>query len=65
MEKVSSVIQCVGKTFGHEMELSDLPNSTTIQSNEDEGHFIAKTYIAQELDNADNWGTNRDGTTRR
>ena len=31
----------------------------------DEGHFIAKTYIAQALENTDNWGINRDGTTRR
>ena len=44
---------------------SDLPNSTTVQSIEDEGHFLAKTYIAQTHENADNWGLNRDGTTRR
>ena len=51
--------------FGQEVALSDLPNSTTVQSIVDEGHYLAKMYIAQTLENADNWGLNRDGTTRR
>ena len=45
--------------------MSDLPNSTTVQSIIDERHFLAKTFIAQKLDAVDNWGLNRDGTTRR
>ena len=53
------------KMFGHEIELSDLPNSTTVQAIVDEGHYTAKTYIAHVLGNAENWGINRDGTTRR
>ena len=65
VEKVSPVIQSVSKIFGHDVELSDLPNSTTVQAIVDEGHYIAKTYIAQALGNAENWGINRDGTTRR
>lgn len=66
VEKVSPVIATVSKhLFGRKLEKSELPTSTTVQSIVDEGHFLAKTCISEQLAETENWGLNRDGTTRR
>ncbi|CAC5420858.1 unnamed protein product [Mytilus coruscus] len=66
VEKVSPVIQTVCKhLFDIDLDKSQLPSSTTVQSIVDEGHYIAKTFISERLDQSENWGLNRDGTTRR
>ncbi|CAC5358700.1 unnamed protein product [Mytilus coruscus] len=66
VEKVSPVIQTVCKQlFDIDLDKSQLPSSTTVQSIVDEGHYIAKTFISERLDQSENWGLNRDGTTRR
>jgi hypothetical protein len=31
----------------------------------DEGHFLAKTYISEKLDESEHWGLNRDDTSRQ
>ena len=65
-EKISPVILTVANTlFDAKLSSSDLPNPTTVQSIMDEGHYIAKRFIAAKLDEADNWGINKDGTTRK
>lgn len=66
VEKVPSVIQSVSKhLFGREFEKHEIPSSTTVQTIVDEGHFLAKAYISKQLSETENWGLNRDGTTRR
>ena len=63
--KVPSVIKTVSKhMFGKDSEKQDLPSSTTVQSIVDEGHFLAKAFISEKLSETENWGLNRDGTTR-
>ncbi|XP_045159232.2 uncharacterized protein LOC123524811 [Mercenaria mercenaria] len=65
-EKVSKVIQCVSSHLhNYSLKNDELPNSTTVQTIVDEGHFIAKTYIAEKLDESSTWGLSRDGTTRK
>ncbi|KAL3848471.1 hypothetical protein ACJMK2_019325 [Sinanodonta woodiana] len=65
-EKVTPVIQVVSeKLFEKKFDRKELPNSTTVQTIIDKGHFIAKAYIAEKIDNCKNWGLNRDGTSRR
>ncbi|CAG2245173.1 unnamed protein product [Mytilus edulis] len=65
VEKVSPVIQTVCKhSFDIGLDTSQLPSSTTVQSIVDEGYFIAKTFISEKLHQSENWGLNRDGTTR-
>jgi hypothetical protein len=49
--------------FGCSIEKTDLPNPTTVQRIVDEGHYLAKAYIASEIEEAESWGLNRDGTT--
>ncbi|XP_045198613.2 uncharacterized protein LOC123552927 [Mercenaria mercenaria] len=66
VEKVSEVIKTVSKHLFHvDIENSDLPSSSTVQSIVDEGHYLAKTYISHQLSETENWGLSRDGTTRR
>ncbi|XP_063406504.1 uncharacterized protein LOC134690461 [Mytilus trossulus] len=49
--KVSPVIQTVCKhLFDIGLDTSQLPSSTTVQSIVDEGHYIAKTFIFEKLD---------------
>jgi hypothetical protein len=66
VEKVSFVIQSVCKQlFNINLTKADLPSPTTVQAIVDEGHFLAKTFISEKLEQSENWGLNRDGTTRR
>jgi hypothetical protein len=66
VEKMSPVIQTVAKhIFDKHITKEDLPNATTCQTIVDEGHFIAKAYIANRIDHSSSWGLGRDGTTRR
>lgn len=65
-ERVSNVIKSVSSHIhNHNFKTCDLPNSTTVQTIVDEGHFLAKTFIAEKLDEASSWGLNHDGTTRK
>ena len=65
-EKISPAISAVVKhLLGHNLQKSDLPNKTTTQTIVDEGHFLAKTYISEKLENSQHWGINRDGTSRQ
>ena len=66
VEKVSFVIQSVCKQlFNINLTKADLPSPTTVQAIVDEGHFLAKTFISEKLEQSENWGLNRDGTTLR
>ena len=66
VEKVSPVIQSVLRhILGKSLDRSDLPNPSTAQAIVDEGHYIAKTFISEKLNKAENWGLGRDGTTRK
>jgi hypothetical protein len=66
VEKISSVIKAViTHMLGHEFKKADLPNSTTVQNIVDEGHYLAKTYISERLENTEKWGLQRDGTSRQ
>ncbi|XP_045190091.2 uncharacterized protein LOC123547228 [Mercenaria mercenaria] len=66
VEKIPEVVRTVSKHLhGVDTCRSDLPSSTTVQAIVDEGHFLAKTFISQKLSETENWGLNRDGTTRR
>ncbi|XP_045173195.2 uncharacterized protein LOC123534827 [Mercenaria mercenaria] len=66
VEKMTSIIQVVSKhIFGKEFTKQELPNATTSQTIVDEGHYLAKAYIADKLEQTTNWGLGRDGTTRR
>lgn len=65
-EKVRPVIEVVlSCLFGLTLQKNDLPNSSSVQRIVDEGHYIAKSYIAERLDSCENWGLSRDGTTRK
>lgn len=66
VEKIPEVIKCVSKhVFNTEFKSSDVPSSSTAQNIIDEGHFLAKTFISEKLAETENWGLNRDGTTRK
>lgn len=66
VEKVSPIIQTVAKhLFAENITKSELPNPSTVQVIVDEGHFLAKKFIAEKINKVDNWGLGRDGTTRR
>ena len=66
VEKFSPVIQAVLKHMtGAQIPKSELPNRNTVQTIVDQGHFLAKTYISERIDNCKNWGLHRDGTSRR
>ena len=66
VEKVTSTIETVSKhLFGTHFKKCDQPTKTTVQSIVDDGHYLAKTFISQQLAETENWGINRDGTTRR
>ena len=65
VEKVSFVIQSVCKQlFNINLTKADLPSPTTVQAIVNEGHFLAKTFISEKLEQSENWGLNQ-GTTRR
>ena len=65
-EKIPDVIITVSKHLhSNEFTKKELPTSTTVQTIVDEGHFLAKTFLSKKLSEADSWGINRDGTTRR
>ena len=66
VEKISPTIQAVIKHItGSNIPKSELPNKNTVQTIVDQGHFLAKTYISERIEKCENWGLNRDGTTRR
>ncbi|KAL4219419.1 Piwi-like protein 1 [Mactra antiquata] len=66
VEKVPNVIKTVSKhLFGKDLRKTDLPSSTTVQTIVDEGHYLAKAFISKQLSETENWGLNRDGTTRK
>ncbi|XP_060575254.1 uncharacterized protein LOC132732770 [Ruditapes philippinarum] len=63
---MSPVIQCVMKHLcGIDLCKDQLPNPATAQAIVDAGHYITKTFIADKLEQCENWGLNRDGTSRR
>ena len=65
-EKVSPVISAVSNhIFGRQFNKSDLPSSTTVQTVVDEGHYLAKSYVSDQLVNSPGWGLHCDGTSRR
>ncbi|KAL3841605.1 hypothetical protein ACJMK2_019722 [Sinanodonta woodiana] len=65
-EKISPAIEVVSRhIFRREIGKSDLPNSTSVQTIVNEGHYLAKAFIAAKLDTVGSWGLNRDGTTRK
>ena len=65
-EKVTPVIQTVSKhLFDHEFDIKELPTRTSVQSMIDEGHFLAKTFISNQIESTQSWGLSRDGTTRK
>ena len=65
-EKVTPVIEVVAENlFKTKFSKSHLPNSTTVQTIVDEGHYLAKAYIADKIEHCENWDINRDGTTRK
>ncbi|KAH3826899.1 uncharacterized protein LOC127832644 [Dreissena polymorpha] len=65
-EKVTPVIEVVAETlFDHKFVSRELPNASTVQTIIDEGHFLAKTFIATKIDKCNNWGLHRDGTSRK
>jgi hypothetical protein len=63
-EKMAPVIKSV-ITHLTGSEVQDLPNGTTSQKIIDEGHYLCKAYIAEQLEQSKHWGMGRDGTTRR
>lgn len=66
VEKIPEVIKCVSKhVFNTKFKSSDIPSSSTTQNIIDEGHLLAKTFISEKLAETENWGLNRDGTTRK
>ncbi|KAL3831421.1 hypothetical protein ACJMK2_023172 [Sinanodonta woodiana] len=66
VEKVSPVIQSVLRhILGKSLDRSDLPNPTTTRAIVDEGHYIAKTFILEKFNKAENGSLGRDGTTRK
>lgn len=46
-------------------DVQDMPDRKTIQNINDEGHYIAKRFIASKLGESESWGINKDGTSRR
>ena len=62
--KISPTIKSVAKWLFN-CKVYPLPDRKTIQQINDEGHYIAKRYIATTLESAQNWGLNKDGTTRK
>ncbi|KAH3855452.1 hypothetical protein DPMN_098019 [Dreissena polymorpha] len=57
VEKMSPVIQVVMRhVAGKELQKKDLPSSSTSHNIVDEGHYIAKVYIANRLENCESWG---------
>ncbi|XP_052282199.1 uncharacterized protein LOC127879423 [Dreissena polymorpha] len=65
-DKISPVISVVSETiFDKCFAKGALPNSTSVQRIVDEGQFIAKSFLAEKLENSQSWGLGRDGTTRR
>ena len=62
--KIGPAIKSVA-TWLFNCDIQPLPDRKTIQQINDEGHFIAKKYIATRLEASDNWGLNKDGTSRK
>ena len=47
---MSLVMSAVSKhLFGRDFESGELPSASTIQTMVKDGHFLAKTYIAEKL----------------
>ena len=51
--------------FNCDLHKSDLPTAQTVRNIVDEGHYLAKKFIAKKIENAENIGISRDGTTRK
>ena len=62
--KIGPAIKSVAKCLFN-CDVHPLPDRKTIQQINDEGHFIAKRYIAVQLGSSENWGLNKDGTSRK
>ena len=62
--KVGPVINAVTNHLFN-TDVSPLPNRTTVQHINDEGHFLAKCYIGETLKESSGFGIGTDGTSRR
>ena len=62
--KIGPAIKAVA-TWLFNCDVDPLPDRKNIQQINDEGHFIAKKFIASRLEASDNWGLNKDGTSRK
>lgn len=66
VENMSLVIQAISKhLFDTMLEKQDSTSSSPTQTIVDEGHFVAKSYISNQLLETSNWGLHRDGTSRK
>lgn len=66
VEKIPSVIETVSKhLFLRQLSKTDLPGKTSVQAMIDEGHFLAKTFVAEKLNDTKAFGLQRDGTSRK
>ena len=62
--KIPAVIEAVARNlFGTSVQ--KLPDAKTIRNINDEGHYLAKKFIAEKLDQSKSIGCGRDGTTRK
>ncbi|GFS19244.1 hypothetical protein ElyMa_003283900 [Elysia marginata] len=60
--KMRPVIKCIAQyLFDHRFKDTDLPYGNTCQNIVDEGHFLAKQYIAEKLKDTDKWGLHKQG----
>ena len=62
--KVGPVIDAVATNL-FKTKIVPLPNRSTVQNINDEGHFLAKAYIAEALEGSSGFGIQTDGTSRR
>ena len=59
------VIQTVAKwVFGNEMSQQDVPSASLAVNMADEGHVLAKYYIAESILTTERWNLHADGTMR-
>ncbi|XP_064653012.1 uncharacterized protein LOC135503383 [Lineus longissimus] len=47
------------------LQKADVPNPSTVRAISDEGQYVAKRFIAEQLKESTNWGLCKDGTTRK
>ncbi|XP_064648481.1 uncharacterized protein LOC135500761 [Lineus longissimus] len=65
-DKVPQVIICVSQYIaGRHLQKADVPNPSTVRAISDEGQYVAKRFIAEQLKESTNWGLCKDGTTRK